>query len=66
MNEEHKEVLLAIFDEDPSYYVREAKERLNNRTGKSYTSGAIIKAIEDLDLTLKTVDIMYNHFSHSF
>ena len=52
---EHRSILDNIFDEDPSYYIREARDLLNQRTGKQYSTAAVIKGIEDLGLNLKKV-----------
>ena len=51
-----REVLLVeIFEDDPSYFIYEAKNLLNLRTGKLYSTYAVIRAMERLGLTLKMV-----------
>ena len=47
--------LTNIFDEDPSYYISEARTLLNQRTGKSYSVYAVIRAMERMGLSLKAV-----------
>ena len=47
--------LASIFTEDPSYFISEARDLLNRRAGKIYTTYAVIRAMDRLGLTLKAV-----------
>ena len=46
---------MEIFEDDPSYFIYEAKNLLDLRTGKLYSTYAVIRAMERLGLTLKMV-----------
>ena len=51
--------LVNIFDEDPSYFIAEARTLLNKRTGKDYSCYAVISALDQLGLTLKAVSAFW-------
>jgi hypothetical protein len=51
----------AIFRENPSYFISEAKEILNAKTSGSYSTYAILIAMEELGLTLKVVSVLHIH-----
>ena len=57
----HRDVHLdAIFNEDPSLYIREARAELNKRSHQNYSTAAVIRAVEELGLTLKAVCCYHN------